>query len=296
MDTIKLREGLSIPTLGYGPDWVRGMPGYRKKRTLMNRVINKFIITPKYINAVSASINNGFRLIDFSASYGTGELIAKAINKSTCSRKDLVLTTRISNTAQFNNSIEKEFETQLKGFGVEYFDILMFHWPVTGHYEDTWLKMIELKKKGLCKILGVSNCNIHHLQKLYEISGEYPEINQVEIHPLFTQKELIRFCQDNSIQVQAYSPTARQDDRLVNPRLLKEMAKKYEKSITQLILRWHYQNKVIPIIRSMNPEHLKSNSEIFDFVISDDDMAKIDALNINSRMRYDPDNCDFHSL
>lgn len=156
--------------------------------------------------------------------------------------------------------------------------------------------MIEYKKQGLCRILGVANCNIHHLQRLYEVSGEYPEINQVEVHPLFTQEELRKFCKEKGIIIESYSPTARHDDRLYNPFLLKEMSKKYNRSITQLILRWHVQNGLIPVIRSWNPKHLKSDFNIFDFEISEDDMKKIDNLNINSRIRYDPDNCDFHSL
>lgn len=267
---------------------------------MLHRAYNKFhriyIDKPQYVNAIASSFTIGYRLLDYSAAYGDGLLLREAMKKAGVSRWDIIITTRISNKAQFNVTIEEEVKSQLSGFCTDYLDILMFHWPVTGFYEETWLKMIELKKRGLCKILGVANCNIHHLQHLYEISGEYPEINQVEIHPLFTQEELRKFCKEKGIIIESYSPTARHDDRLYNPSLLKEMSKRYNRSITQLILRWHVQNDLIPIIRSWNPEHLKSDFDIFDFEISENDMKKIDNLNINSRIRYDPDNCDFHSL
>ena len=267
---------------------------------MLHRAYNKFhrvlIDKPQYVNAIANSFLAGYRLLDYSASYGDGVLLKKAMNKVGISRGDLIITTRISNKAQFEGGIVEELQKQLAGFETDYIDILMFHWPVTDHYEDTWKKMIEYKQQGLCRTLGVANCNIHHLQKLYDVSGVYPEINQVEVHPLFSQVELRKFCNEKGIVIESYSPTARHDDRLYNPRLLKEMSKKYERSITQLILRWHVQNGLVPVIRSWNPEHLKSDFNIFDFEISSEDMTKIDSLNINSRIRYDPDNCDFHSL
>ena len=126
--------------------------------------------------------------------------------------------------------------------------------------------------------------------------GILPEVNQVEIHPLFTQESLRNYCKINGIQVEAYSPTARHDDRLYNPPLLGNIAKKYNKSITQIILRWHIQNGIIPVIRSLNPAHQMEDMDIFDFAISEEDMHTIDGLNINARIRYDPDNCDFTVL
>lgn len=300
MNTIKLaKSGIDLPLIGFGPDCLDyGLP--RPGNTFIKKVHRKvcrfFFDEPMYQKAITSSFKIGFRLLDYSAAYGNGYFLQKALNQAKVKRSELLLTTRISNSAQYNNSIDEEINDQLKGFKTNYIDILMFHWPVTEHYEDTWLKMIELKKRGICKCLGVANCNIHHLQRLYEISGEYPEINQVEVHPLFSQVELREFCNEHGIIIESYSPTARHDDRLYNPRLLKEMSKRYNRSINQLILRWHIQNGLVPIIRSWNPEHLKSDYNIFDFELSKEDMDKINGLNINSRIRYDPDNCDFHSL
>lgn len=188
------------------------------------------------------------------------------------------------------------FFDQLHGFGTEYFDILMFHWPVTNHFEQTWMEMLKLKEEGYCRVLGVANCHQHHLERIKEISGEYPEINQVEIHPLFTQSVLREYCKERKILVQAYTPTARQDDRLMNPPLMNNLAEKYGRDKTQIILKWHIQNGVYPVFRSLNRKHIKDNMNIFDFIIEDEDMKKINAMNINSRLRYDPDNCDFTRL
>lgn len=300
MDTVKLiKSNIDLPLIGFGPDclgYVLPRPGNSFVKRVYRKLCRIFLDEPMYQRAITSSFEIGFRLFDYSASYGNGYFLQTALKQSGLKRSDLLLTTRISNTAQYNNSIDAELKSQLDGFQTDYIDILMFHWPVTEHYEETWLKMIELRNKGICRCLGVANCNIHHLQRLYEISGEYPEINQVEVHPLFSQEELRTFCIEHGIIVESYSPTARHDDRLYNPRLLKEMSKKYNRSINQLILRWHIQSGLVPIIRSWNPEHLKNDFDIFDFELSKEDMDKINNLNINSRIRYDPDNCDFHSL
>ena len=301
MKEFTLVSGTKIPALGFGPDEYGYTPHPRKvHQDLFHRAFRKLkritIGYPRYIDSVASAFQTGYRLFDFSAAYGDGSLITKAIKKSGIPREKIMITTRVSNRAQYNGKIEEELQRQLKGFQTDYVDVLMFHWPVTDHYEDTWLKMLELKEKGYCKILGVANCHQHHLERLKEISGVYPEINQIEMHPLFTQESLRKFCQENYIQVEAYSPTARQDDRLVNPPRLKRLAKKYNKSITQVILRWHIQHGVIPVIRSLTPLHQKEDFNIFDFEITAEDMQSIDDMNINARIRYDPDNCDFTAL
>lgn len=299
MEQIRLANGEYIPAICFGPDAL-GYTPHQLKKDLFHRACRKLkritIDKQNYVNAVSSAIRNGFHTIDFSASYGDGSLMAQAIKKSGIDRKDIIITTRVSNQAQFNGSIEEEFTNQLKGFGTDYIDILMFHWPVTGHYEKTWEKMLEIKDKGYCRMLGVANCHEHHLKRIKEISGIYPLIDQFEVHPLFTQEKLRKFCRENNIQVEAYSPTGRQDDRLMNPPLLNNLAKKYGKSKTQIILRWHIQNEIIPVIRTLNSEHQKSDLDVFDFEIDTEDMKKIDSMNINSRLRYDPDNCDFSTL
>lgn len=300
MSNIKLLNGSEIPAIGFGPGSFIPKYVYKKDAGILykikSRLHRELIDKKNYINGIVESINNGFRLIDYSAAYGDGKLIAEAICKSGVERRSLILTTRISNSAQFQHTVKEEVFTQLEGFGTDYFDILMLHWPVTGLYENTWKEMIELRNKGYCRTLGVANCNIHHLKRLFEISGEYPEINQFEVHPLFTQVELRDFCKKQNIQVESYTPTARQDSRLMQRPFLQDIAHKYKKNPTQIILRWHIQNNMVPIVRSNNPQHIKNNSDVFDFELTEKELKEIDLLNINSRLRYDPDNCDFTML
>jgi diketogulonate reductase-like aldo/keto reductase len=223
-------------------------------------------------------------------------LLGEAIRKSGVPREEIFITTRVSNKAQMNHKVREQFMSFIKNLGVDYVDLLQFHWPVTGLYLDTWREMEKLKDEGLVKHLGVANCHQHHLEEIFKICKHRPEVGQFEIHPLFTQKQLIQYYKDNGIVVEAYTPIARYDDRLVRLPLLKRLEKKYNKTFVQIILRWHIQNGVIPLVRSMSNKHQMENFSIFDFELSSEDMAAIDSININSRLRYDPDNCDFSIL
>ena len=301
MEYFNLKSKTAIPAIGFGPDEMGYSPRRRQIHSdIVHRGLRKIkritVDEPKYVNCVQSAFECGFRLLDWSAAYGNGELLSRAIKKAGVKREEMMITTRVSNKAQFNKTVREEFLAQLKGFDTDYIDILMFHWPVTGCYEATWEEMLKLKEEGYCRILGVANCHEKHLERLKSVGGVFPELNQVEIHPLFTQIPLRNYCKNNGIQVEAYSPTARHDDRLFNPPLVRNIAKRYKKTPTQIILRWHIQNGIIPIIRSLNTKHQIEDISVFDFVISDDDMKKIDSLNINARIRYDPDNCDFSCL
>lgn len=286
-----------IPSIGIGPGgaWYSG-----RVNNLLKRIYVHFIGAPllehKYVNAVAHALKLGYRLVDYSSAYGDGKLLQKAIRKSGVKREDLFITTRVSNRAQINGRVREEFMNFLKNMQLDCVDLLQFHWPVTDLYLDTWREMEKLKDEGLVRHLGVANCHQHHLEEIFKVCKYRPEVGQFEIHPLFTQKPLIAYYKQQGIAVEAYTPIARYDDRLVRLPLLKRLEKKYNKTFVQIILRWHVQNGVIPLVRSLNPEHQKENLNIFDFSLSQDDMAAIDALNINSRLRYDPDNCDFSIL
>ena len=261
---------------------------------------NNYIIKPRvekqYVNSIVNAIKNGFRWIDYSCAYGDGRLLGKAIRESGVKRKDLIITTRVSNYAQMNNCVRDEFMNFLNNMSLEYVDILQFHWPVTDCYLDTWKEMEKLYDEGYVKHMGVANCHEHHMEEIYKICKHKPEVGQFEIHPLFTQKPLIEYYKRHEIQVCAYTPIARFDDRLMRLPQLMQIAERYGKSVTQVVLRWHIQNGVIPLVRAMNPNHQKENLDVFNFELTTDEMALIDSININSRLRYDPDNCDFSIL
>lgn len=303
MEYLRLNNGVEIPIIGNGPAALGYSSKYVSpnfKPSIFRRVYNKFYYKKhqenEYINAVAHSFRIGFKLLDYSAAYGDGHLIGEAIKRSGIERKDLFLTTRISNNDQRNNTIRESLFRQLEGFETDYIDLFMFHWPVTGYYESAWEEIIKLYKEGYCRAVGVANCHQHHIEKLLTISDVVPAINQVEIHPLFTQKELINYCWSKNIAVEAYTAIARFDDRLMRLPLLKNIAQKYNKTIVQVILRWHIQTGIIPLVRSLNPKRQLENINVFDFLLTDEEMRLIDGININSRLRYDPDNCDFSIL
>lgn len=293
-----------MQAIGFGP----GIMGYsakmEKNRNLIGKlyfkVLNKLFYRPiqkrKYVNRVANGFKIGYRMLDYSAAYGNMELIGKAIRKSGVDRREIFITTRVSNWAQREHRVREEFIKGLKCMDIDYVDLLQFHWPVTGYYLDTWREMEKLKEDGYVHHLGVANCHQHHLEEIFKICKYRPEVGQFEIHPLFTQKTLIEYYKQQNIIVEAYTSLARYDDRLVRLPLLKRLEKKYNKSFTQIILRWHIQNGCIPLVRTLTPSHQRSNFDIFDFEISIDDMKLIDSININSRLRYNPDNCDFSIL
>lgn len=294
----------AIPQIGFGPGGLGYTPKMKKQRSGFSlftyKVLNKLFYYPQlkrnYVNSVANAFQLGYRLLDYSSAYGDGRLIGDAIKKSGVKREDLFITTRVSNNAQRNHSVREEFMNFLNQTGLQYVDLLQFHWPVTDLYLDTWREMELFYEEGYVKHLGVANCHQHHLEEIFKICKYRPEVGQFEIHPLFTQKPLIEYYKQQGIVVEAYTPIARYDDRLVRLPLLKQLEVKYNKSFIQIILRWHIQNGVIPLVRSLNPKHQLSNFQIFDFQLDDEDMIAIDGININSRLRYDPDNCDFSIL
>lgn len=305
--SLTLNNGVKIPCIGIGPGSVlRGK--YIKvpiisSMGLLGRVANKIVNRVyfeykawKYVNSIANSLKIGYRLIDYSAAYRNENLIAKAICKSGLKREEVFITSRITNRQQYDGNVRDALLLSLKKLKIDYIDLYMFHWPVTDHFVNTYKEMEKLYKEGYIRALGVCNCHQHHLEKILNECEIVPALDQFEVHPLFTQKPLIDFCKKNGIQVEAYTPLARNDDRLQKNLILKGLCKKYNKDIAQIILRWDFQNGIIPIPRSANPKRQASNIDIFDFQLTDDEMKAVDSININSRLRFDPDNLDFHSV
>jgi len=301
MDYCNLNTGDRIPAIGFGPGGFGYTPNvYRRKRAgVPVRVWNRFVARPcaerRFVRQIASALTNGFRLIDYSSAYGSGVHIGEAIRMSGVKRDDVFITARVSNGAQREGRVREEFLATLRNYGVACVDLLMFHWPVPGYYMDTWHEMLKLRDEGFAKSVGVSNCHIHHTEKLLTV-GVVPAVNQIEVHPLFTQKPLVRYCKDKGILVEAYTPIARFDDRLMRLPKLRAIAQKYDKTPVQVVLRWHIQNGIVPVVRSLSTCHQRENIDVFDFKLADDEMNTIDSFNINSRLRYDPDNCDFSIL
>jgi diketogulonate reductase-like aldo/keto reductase len=236
---------------------------------------------------VKKAINLGYRLIDTAAFYENEEGVGKALKESGVPREELFITTKVWNTEQGYEQTLAAFEKSIKKLDLEYIDLYLIHWPVKGKYLDTWKALEKLYKDGKVKAIGVSNFQIHHLREIMENSSEKPVVNQVELHPRLSQEELRAFCDENNIKVEAWSPIAR--GRVLDDSVIQEIADTHGKSAAQIILRWHLQNSIIIIPKSVHEERLKENADIFDFELSSAEMNQLNQLNVNERYGPDPD-------
>ncbi|WP_283683761.1 aldo/keto reductase [Clostridium perfringens] len=275
-NTITLNNGIEMPRVGLG----------------VFRVEN----SSELVNAVKVAIKNGYRSIDGAAIYGNeeamGEGIREGIKEAGISREDLFITSKVWNADLGYESTIAAYEASLKRLGVDYLDLYLIHWPVEGKYKEAWRALEYLYKEGRVKAIGVSNFQVHHLQDLLKDAEIKPVINQIELHPYLSQEKVREFCKENDIQVEAWSPLMAGNGLLEND-ILKAIAKKYNKTTAQVVLRWDLQNQVITIPKSTNEGRLVENIDIFGFNLSKDDMDRIDSLNKDLRVGPDPDNFDF---
>lgn len=265
--TVTLHNGVKMPYFGLG--------------------VYKVENGREVVQTVKTALEVGYRAIDTAAFYENEEGVGQAIRESGIPRDELFITTKVWNTDHGYEKTLKAFDTSLKKLGLDYLDLYLIHWPGKDKYVDTWHALEKLYKDGKVRAIGVSNFKIHHLQTLMEQSKEKPVINQIELHPYLTQKDTLAFCKENGIAVEAWSPLGR--GRLLDDPTLVEIGKKYGKTAAQVTLRWHLQNDVIVIPKSVTPSRIKENSDIFDFELTPEDMERIDALNKNARTGKDPD-------
>jgi diketogulonate reductase-like aldo/keto reductase len=212
--------------------------------------------------------------------------VGEAVNESGIPRDEIFLTSKVWNTDQGYRSTMEVFESSLEKLQTNYLDLYLIHWPQTGTTFETWKAMEELCEKGQIRAIGVCNFLIPHLKRLMENSRIKPMVNQFEFHPDLVQPELLKFCCENQIQPEAWRPIMK--GRVNEIGLLQELAEKYQKSPVQIVLRWDVQKGVVTIPKSVTPERIISNADIFDFEISAEDIALIDTLNRNARMGEDP--------
>jgi methylglyoxal/glyoxal reductase len=243
------------------------------------------------VQAVKSAIETGYLSVDTAAVYGNEESVGQGVKESGADRKDLFITSKVWNSDQGYDTTLKAFETSLKKLDMDYMDLYLIHWPVEGKYKDTWKALERLYNEGLVKSIGVSNFHQHHLEDLMSSSNEKPVINQIECHPRLSQEKLKAFCQEEKIAVEAWSPIAQ--GRVLDEPALKQIAEKHGKSSAQVILRWHLQNDVVIIPKSVHANRIKENADLFNFELSSDEMNKINDLNQNERFGPDPDNFDF---
>ena len=230
-------------------------------------------------NAIISAVKCGYRMIDTASAYKNEENVGRGIARCGIPRKELFITTKIWNNAQRLGDVEGAFQRSLDRLGLDYIDLYLIHWPVPGCYLSTWKEMEKILSSGRALSIGVSNFEIRHLEELRRVSGIVPAVNQIECHPLCYPKELSDYCQANGIQVQAYAPLAR--GAYLDHDVLCVMGTKYAHTPAQVGLRWAVQKGISVIPKSVHPDRIESNANIFDFSIDQEDMDLLDTLNEN---------------
>ena len=264
---IHLNDGREMPLLGLG--------------------VYKATDNDELKQAISSAVSWGYHLIDTASFYKNEEGVGKGIQALNLPREDLFVTTKIWNTAQRIGDIEDSFNRSLERLALDYVDLYLIHWPVPGCFGNTWKAMEKLQEQGKVRSIGVSNLGIQDLELLKTVSDVIPAVNQVEFHPLFNHPELKAYCEENGIALQAYAPLAR-GAYLKSP-LMIEIGKSHQKSPAQVGLRWLVQQGIAVIPKSIHEERLAENSQIFDFVLSDEEMAAITAMDVQQRVAGVPE-------
>lgn len=263
MENFKLNDGHSLPKIGFGTYKATEEEGIE---------VTKF------------ALQNGYRLIDTAAKYNNENAVGKGIKESGIPREEIIITTKVWRENLGYQSTKEALEESVKKLGTKYVDLYLIHWPANArNFEnwqqtnaETWRAMEELQQDGKIKSIGVSNFWEKHLDALFQSAKVKPAVNQMEFHPGYWQPEVTAFCKKHDILVEAWSPLAR--GKVFKNELLKSLAEKYHKSISQVILRWILQMGALPIPKSTTKERILENLELFDFQLSDEEVTQISQL------------------
>ncbi|MFD1065935.1 aldo/keto reductase [Oceanobacillus locisalsi] len=266
-DTVTLNNGVDMPKFGLG--------------------VYKVEEGQTAVDAVRIALEHGYRSIDTASFYQNEVSVGQGIKESGVPRKDIFLTSKVWNDEQGYQSTLEAFENSLEKLGTDYLDLYLIHWPVKDTFIDTWKALEKLYHDGRVRAIGVSNFHVQHLERLLPEAEIVPAINQVEFHPHLTQVGLRAFCENQGIYLEAWSPLKR--GQLLDHPTLVSIGEKYGKNVAQVILRWDIQHDVITIPKSITPERIISNADIFDFELTDEEMKQIDGMNENSRSGSNPD-------
>ncbi len=250
------------------------------------------------VASVKKAIEAGYRHIDTAAVYGNEESVGKAIRESGVAREDLFITSKVWNTERGYESTLKAFDVTMEKLGLDYLDLYLIHWPASSSQFDNWVElnketwraMVELYQAGRIRAIGVSNFLVHHLEPLMDAEVK-PMVNQIEFHPGQMQEETVRFCKENGILIEAWSPLG--TGRMLTNETLMAIAKEYDKSVAQLCVRWCLQNEVLPLPKSVTPSRIEENLNVFDFTIKDEDMETINAMEYFGGSGSHPDEVKF---
>ena len=265
---LDLRGGSSIPQLGFGV----------------------FQVPPaETAEAVLRALEAGYRHIDTASAYRNEASVGQAIRSSGLERSEVFLTTKCFNDDHGYEQAKRACHESLGRLEMEHIDLYLIHWPVPAHdrYVETWKAFIELRDEGLVRAIGVSNFQPAHLRRIIEETGETPAVNQVELHPHFQQSGLRREHEDLGILTEAWSPLAQ--GAVLEEQAIRDIAEQHSRTPGQVVIRWHLQLGNIVIPKSVTPERIVENFDVFGFELSEEEMASIEALDAGERIGPDPD-------
>lgn len=240
----------------------------------------------EFDRAVEVAVQAGYRHFDTAQAYGNEQMLGDAWKREGLKRRDIFITTKIA-VANFGyQKAKSSFEDSLKNLQTEYVDLLLLHFPVTLLRKKAWQALEEIQAAGGAKSIGVSNYTIHHLEEMKGYAKVWPAVNQVELHVFLQQPELVAYCREHNILIEAYSPLAHGHG--MDNEVLAKLAKKHNKSPAQIMLRWLVEQSMVVIAKSVTPSRIRANIELFDFQLDPDDNRAIAALDRNLRTCWSP--------
>lgn len=258
METYTLRDGLTVPKVGFGTYQLNGAHG---------------------VQVIDSAIDRGYRLLDTAFNYENEGAVGEAVRRSSVPRSELIISSKLPGRHHAYAEAIATIQESLYRAGLDYYDLYLIHWPnpKEDHYVEAWQALIDAQKLGLVRSIGVSNFLPEHLERLNEATGVLPVINQIELHPYFNQSAQREYDTAHGILTQDWSPLGRASEMLKNL-TLKTIAARYQKNVGQLILRWELQLGTLPIPKSSTPSRQLGNLDLFDFEINAEDMATINGL------------------
>jgi 2,5-diketo-D-gluconate reductase A len=266
--SLLMNNGLPIPQLGFGV----------------------FLVPPDETKqAVAEAIKAGYRLIDTAQGYGNEEGVGAAIAESDVPRDELFITTKLTNSEHGYDTTLAAFDGSMKKLGIDVLDLFLIHWPLPmfDQYVETWRAFEKLLADGRVRSIGVSNFEIPHLQRLLAETDVTPAVNQIELHPQFPQEELREFHQEHGILTESWGPLGQGKGLLEDPNIV-EVARRKDRTPAQVVLRWHVQLGCVVIPKSVHPDRIRENIDIFDFELDDSEMAEISKVRTGERLGGDP--------
>lgn len=229
---------------------------------------------------VGAAIKAGYRHIDTAQGYDNEAGVGRAIKEAGVERDELFVTSKLRSSQQGYDSALRSLDSSLSRLGLDQLDLFLIHWPAPAHdrYVDTWRALVEAQKAGKVKSIGVSNFLPEHLQRIIDATGVVPAVNQVELHPAYQQRDIREWHRDRDILIECYSPLGGKGSKLLEDPVIAKISEAHRKSPAQVMIRWHLQQNMIVIPKSSKPERAAENFDVWDFVLTSEDMQRIDAL------------------